>query len=179
MEEVSAPALDGALRAAARRGFDLARELPLRAHLYVLGEQEHVLLLLLHHIAGDGWSLSPLMRDLSRAYAARCAGSAPGWAALPVQYADYTLWQHAVLGTESDPESALARQLSFWRATLAALPEELSLPRDAGASCGCQPWRRQRCGGAVAGSFTAGLWGWRARAVRACSWCCRRRLRRF
>ena len=130
VEEVSAAGLDEALRAAAGRGFDLARELPLRAHLYVLGAQEHVLLLLLHHIAGDGWSLSPLMRDLSRAYAARCAGSAPGWSALPVQYADYTLWQHAVLGSESDPDSALARQLSFWRTTLAELPEELSLPRD-------------------------------------------------
>ena len=128
VEEVSAAALTGALRAAARRGFDLAHELPLRAHLYGLGEQEHVLLLLLHHIAGDGWSLSPLTRDLSRAYAARCAGAAPEWAALPVQYADYTLWQHALLGTESDPDSALARQLAFWRARLADLPEELSLP---------------------------------------------------
>ena len=125
---MSAAAVAGALRAAARRGFDLAHELPLRAHLYGLGEHEHVLLLLLHHIAGDGWSLSPLTRDLSRAYAARCAGAAPSWAALPVQYADYTLWQHALLGTESDADSALARQLAFWRATLAELPEELSLP---------------------------------------------------
>ena len=142
-------ALAGALRAAARRGFDLARELPLRAHLYGLGAQEHVLLLVLHHIAGDGWSLAPLLRDLARAYAARCARAAPGWAPLPVQYADYTLWQQAVLGDESDPDSALARQLAFWRATLAELPEELALPTDRPRPAVAEPSRatawRLRC----------------------------------
>ena len=61
---VSEAALAGALSAAAGTGFDLAREPPLRAHLFALGESEHVLLLLLHHIAGDGWSLAPLLRDL-------------------------------------------------------------------------------------------------------------------
>ena len=66
--------------------------------LFALGESEHVLLLLLHHIAGDGWSLAPLLRDLGRFYEARCRGQAASVAALPVQYADYTLWQHAVLG---------------------------------------------------------------------------------
>ena len=119
-----------ALRAAAREGFDLAVEPPLRAHLLVLGESEQVLLLLLHHIAGDGWSLAPLMRDLSRAYAARREGRPPELPALPVQYADYTLWQNAVLGDENDPQSAISRQLAFWTATLAGLPDALDLPTD-------------------------------------------------
>ena len=122
--------LAGALSGAARTGFDLAREPPLRVHLFALGESEHVVLLLLHHIAGDGWSLAPLLRDLGRFYEARCQGQAAAIAALPVQYADYTLWQHAVLGSEEDGESAIARQLSFWTSQLAGLPDQLDLPLD-------------------------------------------------
>ena len=122
--------LAGALSGAARTGFDLAREPPLRVHLFALGESEHVVLLLLHHIAGDGWSLAPLLRDLGRFYEARCLGRAAGVAALAVQYADYTLWQHAVLGSEEDGESAIARQLSFWTSQLAGLPDQLDLPLD-------------------------------------------------
>ena len=111
-------ALAEALAAAARQGFDLASELPLRAHLFALGESEHVLLLVLHHIAGDGWSLAPLARDLARRLRGALPGHAPELPALPVQYADYTLWQHEVLGDESDPDSAIARQLAFWTSTL-------------------------------------------------------------
>ena len=127
---VTEAALGAALAAAAQRGFDLAREPPLRAHLFALGADEHVLLLLLHHIAGDGWSLGPLWRDLAAAYAARGRGEAPGLPALPVQYADYALWQHAALGQESDAGSALARQLGFWTQTLAGLPDQIALPSD-------------------------------------------------
>ena len=89
-----------------------------------------MLLLLLHHIAGDGWSLAPLARDLGRAYGARCHGQAPALAALPVQYADYTLWQHEVLGAEEDTESAIARQLAFWTDALEDLPDQVDLPSD-------------------------------------------------
>ncbi len=111
-------------------GFELDQELPVRATLFKLSPTEHVLLLLMHHIVADGGSVAPLVRDLSTAYTARVAGTAPQWAPLPVQYADYTLWQHEVLGLEDDPDSPIARQLTYWRKALAGLPEELPLPTD-------------------------------------------------
>ncbi|MFE7044770.1 amino acid adenylation domain-containing protein, partial [Streptomyces atratus] len=122
--------LPGLLAAVTGRAFDLAADTPLRAELFALAEDEHVLVLTLHHIAGDAWSMVPLARDLAAAYTARCADAAPEWTPLPVQYADYTLWQHQVLGSEDDPDSPLARQLDFWRQTLTGLPEELALPAD-------------------------------------------------
>ncbi|MEU0375068.1 amino acid adenylation domain-containing protein, partial [Streptomyces sp. NPDC006283] len=128
--DTDADTLDADLTRAARRGFDLARELPLRATLFRLGDDEHVLLLLMHHIAGDGWSWPPLARDLGEAYAARAAGRAPDFAPLPVQYADYALWQRDLLGDEDDPTSRHARQLAHWAAALDHLPEELQLPCD-------------------------------------------------
>src|SRR6185437_1579071 len=110
--------------------FRLADEIPVRAEVVVLGPREHVLVLVVHHIACDGLSLPPLARDLAAAYGGRLAGKAPGWAELPVQYADFALWQHAMLGREDDPGSVTARQAAFWRRTLLAVPEELALPAD-------------------------------------------------
>src|SRR5262249_10930375 len=127
---VSEAELPQALADAAQRGFDLAREPPLQVRLFALGEREHVLLLLIHHIAGDGWSLTPLARDLGQAYAARRGGRAPDLAVLPVQYADYTLWQHDVLGREDDQASAISRQLAFWTDALNGLPDQLDLATD-------------------------------------------------
>ncbi|MEV0401887.1 amino acid adenylation domain-containing protein [Actinoallomurus sp. NPDC050550] len=114
----------------AARGFDLADEIPLRARLYATGPGEHVLLVVLHHIAADGWSLAPLARDLICAYAARAEGRVPAWEPLPVQYADYALWQRDALGSEDDHDSLIARQIAYWRETLNGLADELDLPTD-------------------------------------------------
>ncbi|MEV6638751.1 non-ribosomal peptide synthase/polyketide synthase [Amycolatopsis sp. NPDC051371] len=123
--ESTEDSLPDVLAEAAAHVFDLRSELPIRAHLVEVAADDHVLLLVLHHIASDGWSAAPLWRDLASAYAARLDGHAPEWKPLPVQYADYTLWQREVL---DEPE--IAGQLAFWRDTLAGAPEELALPAD-------------------------------------------------
>ncbi|PZD95722.1 non-ribosomal peptide synthetase [Paenibacillus sambharensis] len=122
--------LEERLTEAAGYCFDLASEPAFRAELFVKGEKEHVLLLLLHHIAGDGWSLNPLCHDLSSAYASRCRGEAPEWEPLPVQYADYALWQQQWLDSGNDEDSLYANQLAYWRKALENLPEQLELPVD-------------------------------------------------
>lgn len=122
--------LDAAVAAAVRHPFDLAAEIPVRAQLFTTGPTRHVLALVVHHIACDGWSLAPLWRDLATAYAARRAGTAPDAAPLPVQYADYTLWQHRLLGDEDDTDSLISRQIAYWSETLTGLPECAELPVD-------------------------------------------------
>ncbi|MFF3653165.1 amino acid adenylation domain-containing protein [Streptomyces sp. NPDC002181] len=108
--------------------FDLAVDRPLRAHLLRVEERRHLLLLVIHHVATDGASRGVLYADLAAAYAARCEGRAPDWAALPVRYADYAVRQQEFLGDPADPGSEAARQLAHWKETLAGLPEEV-LPR--------------------------------------------------
>ncbi|MET9254129.1 amino acid adenylation domain-containing protein [Streptomyces sp. NPDC003717] len=128
--DVDPDLLDAVLSAETAYAFDVAAERPVRARMLRLGADSHVLVLLVHHIAGDGWSLAPLARDLGTAYRARAAGEEPAWGELAVQYADYTLWQRELLGDEEDPAGAAGRQLVFWRDALADLPDLLDLPLD-------------------------------------------------
>nr|WP_233429644.1 non-ribosomal peptide synthetase [Nocardia elegans] len=114
----------------ASAGFDVAEQVPLRARLFQVHSDEHVLVVVVHHIAADGFSMTPLARDVMTAYTARTQGSAPGWAPLEVQYADFAIWQREVLGSEDDPQSLLARQVDYWQRSLSGIPEELALPAD-------------------------------------------------
>ncbi|WP_067536473.1 non-ribosomal peptide synthetase [Nocardia crassostreae] len=111
-------------------GFDVAEQIPLRLRLLSPGPDEFVLVIVAHHICADGFSMGPLARDLAAAYAARRAGRTPEWTPLPVQYADYTLWQRELLGSADDPDSVLSRKLAYWRTHLSDLPEVLELPAD-------------------------------------------------
>ncbi|MEV0414697.1 amino acid adenylation domain-containing protein [Streptomyces sp. NPDC050448] len=128
--DVAADAVDAAVHDAACQGFDLDTELPLRTTVLRVSPQEHVLVFVFHHIAADGASMAPFMRDLLSAYSARHQGSAPQWTPLGVQYKDYTLWQREVLGDEEDPESVAAAQLDYWRKELAEVPQPVQLPLD-------------------------------------------------
>ncbi len=122
--------LEAAVRTAAGHVFDMAAEAQVRVSLIAVGPHDHVLVMLFHHVVIDGGSRRALFRDLSEAYRARTAGRAPEWTALPVQYADYALWQRETLGSEEDPGSLAGQQLAFWREALAGLPVELDYPAD-------------------------------------------------
>lgn len=108
-----------------KRPFDLSRDLMLRASLVRLKDEEHIFLLVAHHIAFDGWSLGILIRELNEAYNAFTAGTLPELPKLPFQYADYAQYQREILCGEF-----LDRQLSYWKQHLAGIPPLLELPTD-------------------------------------------------
>ncbi|MCH1883547.1 non-ribosomal peptide synthetase [Agrococcus sp. ARC_14] len=128
--DVPADRIDAVVRDEASRPFDVTSEVPLRTMLLRVGTDRHVLVATMHHIASDGWSLAPFARDLGEAYRARAAGEEPSPTPLPVDYADFALWQREHLGDPDDEGSELAAQLAHWREALAGAPEEIALPRD-------------------------------------------------
>ncbi|MFF3175501.1 amino acid adenylation domain-containing protein [Streptomyces sp. NPDC057900] len=132
---VAEGSMDREIEREARHRFDLGAEIPFRATLFTARgrEDEHALLVLVHHIAGDGWSLRPLFRDLSRAYAARVAGAGTGLEPLAVPYPVHARDQLGRLGSPADPHALATRQLRYWRKELDGLRSGGPLlPRRAG-----------------------------------------------
>ncbi|PZF82802.1 condensation domain-containing protein, partial [Micromonospora deserti] len=128
----SRESVDADLRVVAGYAFDLSREVPLRACVFSVGQGECVLLLVVHHIAVDEWSMGPLLRDLAVAYGARRCGRVPVWSPLPVRYSDYAVWERRLLGDDRDAGSLAGRQVAYWTETLRGLPDQLDLPYDRG-----------------------------------------------
>ncbi|QDT13170.1 non-ribosomal peptide synthetase [Planctomycetes bacterium K23_9] len=117
--------LDDRLRAASRQTFDLETGPLLRVVVYQVGAQEHILLLVMHHIVSDGWSMIVMLRELTAAYDAACRKETPALTPLPIQYADFAHWQSDRL-----TDSALDKQLAFWRNQLSDATDVLDLPTD-------------------------------------------------
>ncbi|MFC8124131.1 amino acid adenylation domain-containing protein [Streptomyces sp. NPDC057302] len=122
--------LPGLLADRTRHAFELGRETPWTQALFRLSDTEHVLLLVVHRIAADEASLDVLVRDLATAYGARREGRVPERAPLPLQFADYALWEQALLRGEQEPESLVNDQLAYWQDTLAGIDAEIELPTD-------------------------------------------------
>jgi amino acid adenylation domain-containing protein len=118
------------LREEARHRFRLSSEPPLRMTLLSTGPQEHVLLMVAHHIATDGWSEGVIARDLAAAYHARLRGTAPDWSPLAVEYNQFARWQRHLVGDAGAGRGLGARQLAYWRQELAGLPQPLPQPTD-------------------------------------------------
>ena len=125
--------------AEASAGFDLTTGPLIRGQLIGLGEDQHALLITVHHIIFDGWSMGVLFEELSALYGAYCQGQSDPLLPLPIQYADYALWQRQWLQGER-----LQRQAQYWQAQLQGVPPQLTLPTDrsrpavqdyAGAAC--------------------------------------------
>src|SRR5205807_5045558 len=109
--------------ALAQQEFDLERGPLFRAHLLRLSDDEHIAVVVMHHIVSDGWSIGVLIREVGALYAAFSQGRVSPLPALAVQYADYALWQRGWLQGE-----VLAKQVTYWRERLQGAPAALELP---------------------------------------------------
>ncbi|AZQ32330.1 non-ribosomal peptide synthetase [Streptomyces cyaneochromogenes] len=125
--EEELPAL---LERATAHTFDLTRDVPWTHTLFALSDTDHVLHVLVHRMAADAQSTGVLMRDLAAAYGARRRGRAPERAPLPLQFADYALWERELLSGEQDRETLAWDEIQYWRATLEGAPQALDLPVD-------------------------------------------------
>ncbi|MGL4305499.1 MAG: non-ribosomal peptide synthase/polyketide synthase [Mycobacteriaceae bacterium] len=116
----------------ASRGFDVTKQIPIRSALLPVVDsgEDYVLMLVLHHIAADGWSMGPLAHDIITSYTALVSGQSGHLEPLPIQYGDYALWQRKWLGELDDTQSVAAAQIKFWRSELHGAPEQLELPTD-------------------------------------------------
>ncbi len=137
VRDVADHELAATIASVASAGFDLSSQLPIRATVLHANAStsaessgENVLVVVVHHISADGGSMGPLVADLLTAYNARRHGFVPFWTSMPVQYADYALWQRELLGDPDDANSLQHKEVEFWSAELAGIPEMLSLPTD-------------------------------------------------
>lgn len=124
-EETASDYLNRILSEEAHRPFDLAQGPLFRSRLIRVAEQEHILQMTMHHIVSDGWSIGILVREIAEQYDAHLEGRLPDVSALPVQYADYAVWQREWL-TGSVKET----QLAYWKKQLSGVPNLLQLPTD-------------------------------------------------
>jgi hypothetical protein len=123
--ELTRDGLEDALRAASRRPYDLTLDLMIRATLFRLAPHDHILLVGMHHIAGDAFSVGVLAAELAEAYDAALSGRSPDLPELPIQYADFAVWQRQRLTGET-----LDELLRYWTAELRGAPPLLDLPLD-------------------------------------------------
>ncbi len=169
---VAPEGLDEAISAAIADPFDLAAEIPMRADLFVLGGDRYVFLLTLHHIAGDGWSLAPLGRDLASAYRARCEGRDPGWVPCPCstrtsRCGSGKCWESSRIAAARWLASSRTGA-SGWRVCRTSW----RFPRTARAPP-CSPIEAAPARSAWTRNCTEAWWGWRETRRRRCSWSCR------
>ena len=138
------------------KSFDLGRDAMLRAKLVREGDRSHVLVLMIHHIAADGWSIGILLDELAAFYEANLSGSKPDVEELPIQYADYAVWQRDWL--RGGVEEA---QLSYWKRRLQGILPLLALPTDRARR------RSRRSRAPRSGAFFPDDWSMRSRRCRA------------
>nr|WP_261978016.1 non-ribosomal peptide synthetase [Gordonia sp. NB41Y] len=118
------------IREAVETGFDVTTAWPIRVRVARTAPAEYVIAVITHHIAADGESMAPLIADLTTAYLAESADTDPDFAPLAVQFADFAIWQHRVLGSPENPGSSVGGQLAYWTGRLAGLDPVGDLPTD-------------------------------------------------
>ncbi|MDK3158298.1 amino acid adenylation domain-containing protein [Kamptonema cortianum] len=136
---------------AVHQPFHLEAEVPFRLRLWQTGESEYLLLLVMHHLVSDGWSMGVLFRELNLLYAAFSQGQPPALPPLPIQYADYAVWQHQTLNA-----TFLAPELAYWQQQLQGAPARLTLPADRPRQ-GVQTYRGTTEAVVLSSSLTAAL----------------------